>query len=76
MKVIVFSAENCQKCEMLKMACPDADCYTINPDNQQAVLNFARIANIKSLPFLVVVGETDDLEKVLKLGESNGSKID
>lgn len=75
MKVKVFSAENCQKCEMLKMACPDADCYTINADNQQAVLNFARMANIKSLPFLVVVGETDELEKVLKLGEPNGSKI-
>lgn len=71
MKVIVFSAENCQKCEMLKMACPDADCYTINPDNQLTILNFAKMANIKSLPFLIVTGETNELEKVLKLGENH-----
>lgn len=76
MKVKVFSAENCQKCEMLKMACPDADCYTINADNQTTILNFARMANIKSLPFLIVTGEVDELEKVLHIGDNNGSKVD
>ncbi|MFQ6744920.1 MAG: hypothetical protein ACLRFN_03000, partial [Alphaproteobacteria bacterium] len=66
MKCVVFSAENCPKCEMLKTTCPDVECIEITADNQIPVLNFCRMANIKSLPFVVMTGELNELEKTIK----------
>ena len=54
---------NCQKCEMLKKQCPDAEVITATTD---ALLPFARMVNIQSMPFVVCVGEPHELETVLK----------
>lgn len=63
MRKIIISMPNCQKCEMLKKQCPDAEVVTATPD---ALLPFARMVNIQSMPFVVCVGEPHELETVLK----------
>lgn len=63
MRKIIISIENCQKCEMLKAQCPDAEVVKAEPSE---LLQFARLVGIQDMPFLVVTGETNDLAKVLK----------
>ena len=63
MKAVIISVESCQKCKMLNMACPDVDKVEMNPVD---LLNFARAADIKSMPFVVLTGEINELEKVIK----------
>jgi hypothetical protein len=48
---------------MLKRQCPDAEVVTANPD---ALLPFARMVNVQTMPFVVCIGEPDELESVLK----------
>lgn len=55
--------DNCQKCEMLKAQCPDADVIKAQPAE---LLQFARLAGIQSMPFVVITGEPHELAEVLK----------
>ena len=63
MKKIIVSIENCQKCEMLKAQCPDAEVVKAEPSE---LLQFARLVGIQSMPFVVVIGEPNELAEVLK----------
>lgn len=48
---------------MLKAQCPDAEYVTAKPED---ILPLARVANIQSMPFVVCVGEVNELAEVLK----------
>ena len=63
MKQIIISMENCQKCEMLKAICPDAECVVVQPAE---ILQFAKLVGIQSMPFVVSVGEPQELATVIK----------
>ena len=65
MKQTIVSMENCQKCEMLKAIVPDADCVVVQPAE---ILQFAKIIGITSMPFVVSVGEPQELAKVINKG--------
>ena len=54
--------ENCQRCEMLKAQCPDAEVVKAEPSE---LLQFARLVGIQSMPFVVVTGETNELATIL-----------
>jgi hypothetical protein len=55
--------ENCQKCEMLKAQCPDAEVIKAEPSE---LLQFARLVGIQGMPFVCFVGDISDLNKILK----------
>ena len=63
MRKIIISMENCQRCEMLKAQCPDAEVVKAEPSE---LLQFARLVGIQNMPFVVVTGETNELTEVLK----------
>lgn len=63
MRKIIISMPNCQKCEMLKRQCPDAEVVSAEPAE---LLQFARLAGIQSMPFVVCTGEPHELAEVLK----------
>lgn len=63
MRKIIISIPNCQKCKMLKEQNPDAESVELQPDQ---LLQFARAVGIQSMPFVVVVGEVQELDGVLK----------
>lgn len=63
MRKIIISMNNCQKCEMLKAQCPDAEVVKAEPSE---LLQFARMVGIQSMPFVVCTGELNELEGVLK----------
>lgn len=63
MRKVIIGIKNCQKCEMLKSQCPDAEVVVADPND---LLQFARIAKIQSMPFVVCVGEPHELAEVLK----------
>ena len=62
MRKIIVSMENCQKCEMLKAQCPDAEVVKAEPSE---LLQFARLVGIQSMPFVVVTGKTNELATIL-----------
>lgn len=62
MRKIIISMENCQRCEMLKAQCPDAEVVKAEPSE---LLQFARLVGIQSMPFLVVTGEPQELGDIL-----------
>ena len=62
MRKIIVSMENCQRCEMLKAQCPDAEVVKAEPSE---LLQFARLVGIQSMPFVVVTGETNELATIL-----------
>ena len=55
--------ENCSKCKMLKEQNPDAESVELQPDQ---LLQFARAVGIQSMPFVVIVGDVNELDGVLK----------
>ena len=63
MKQYIITMPGCQKCKMLKAQNPDVDSVELDPLD---ILNFARAVGIKSLPFIVTVGEPDELHEQLK----------
>lgn len=63
MKAVIIGMPNCQNCNMLKNACPDVEKVELNPVD---ILNFAREVGIKSVPFVVITGDVDELQNVLK----------
>ena len=48
---------------MLKTQNPEAESVELQPDQ---LLQFARAVGIQSMPFVVCVGDVQDLDKVLK----------
>ena len=48
---------------MLKTQHPEAESVELQPDQ---LLQFARAVGIQSMPFVVVVGEVNELDGVLK----------
>lgn len=64
MKKIIVSMPNCQNCKALKSQNPDVESVEI--DDMSVLLNFARVVGIKSMPFIVTVGEVSDLNQDLK----------
>lgn len=63
MRKTIVSMELCQKCEMLKAQCPDAEVVKAEPSE---LLQFARLVGIQGMPFVVVTGEPQELAEVLK----------
>ena len=63
MRKIIISMANCPKCQMLKTQNPEAESVELQPDQ---LLQFARAVGIQSMPFVVCVGDVQDLDKVLK----------
>lgn len=63
MRKIIVSIENCQKCEMLKAQCTDAEVVNAEPSE---LLQFARLVGIHGMPFVVCTGEPQELAEVLK----------
>ena len=63
MRKVIIGMEGCQKCKMLKQACPDVELVELSPLD---ILNFARAVDIKAIPFIVVTGDQDELQKVLE----------
>ena len=63
MRKIIVSMENCQRCEMLKAQCPDAEVVKAEPSE---LLQFARLVGIQNMPFVVVTGEPQELVEVMK----------
>lgn len=68
MKHIIVGMENCPKCKMLKEQHPEVDYIEFKGDEMLTLLAFARTMDIKSLPFLVTIGEIDELNKVAQNG--------
>lgn len=60
MRKIIVSMENCQKCEMLKAQCPDAEVVKAQPSE---LLQFARLVGIQSMPFVVITEPTAEVLK-------------
>ena len=67
MKQIIVGMENCPKCKMLKEQNPEAVYIDFKGDDMLTLLAFARIIDIKSMPFIITVGEANELNKVLKI---------
>ena len=63
MRKIIISMKDCSKCKMLKEQNPGAECVEMQPDE---LLQFARAVGIQSMPFLVCVGDVQELDKILK----------
>lgn len=59
----IITMPGCTKCRMLKDICPDTEAIELD---QAALLSFARAAGIQSMPFVVLVGEPQELAKVIK----------
>ena len=66
MRKIIIGMENCPKCKMLKEQNPNAEYIEIKGEDMLTLLAFARMVDIKSMPFVLVVGETNELDGVLK----------
>ena len=66
MRKIIVGMENCPKCKMLKEQNPNAEYIEIKDNDIVNLLVFARIVDIKSMPFVVVVGEMNELDEALK----------
>ena len=67
MKRIIVGMENCPKCKMLKEYNPEAIYIDFKGDDMLTLLAFARIVDIKSIPFIITAGEPNELNKVLKI---------
>jgi len=63
MKAKIISMNNCQKCQMLKALVPDADVVMVEPLD---IIQFARVADIKVMPFVVLLGEPQELADKIK----------
>ena len=63
MRKVIISIDGCKKCEMLKAQNPEAESVELQPDQ---LLQFARAVGIQSMPFVVVVGDVQELDGVLK----------
>lgn len=62
MRKVIISIDGCKKCEMLKAQCPDTEVIKAEPTE---LLQFARLVGIQGMPFVVTIGEPDELAKVI-----------
>ena len=60
MRKVIISTDGCQKCEMLKAQCPDAEVVKVEPSE---LLQFARLVGIQSMPFVVITEPTAEVLK-------------
>lgn len=67
MRKILVGMENCPKCKMLKELHPEVEYIEIKGDDMTALLSFARMVDIKSMPFICVLGEQNDLDNELSV---------
>lgn len=65
MKKYIISMPQCQKCKMLKAQNPDIEVVEFDV-NLNDLVNFARGVGIKSMPFIVITGEPEELDAELK----------
>lgn len=63
MEKIIISMPVCSKCNMLKNQCPDTKAVEVPQD---VLLAFARAVGIVSMPFVIVTGDPQQLEKEIK----------
>ena len=63
MRKIIIAMKDCSKCQMLKTQNPEAESVELQPDE---LLQFARAVGIQSMPFVVCVGDVQELDGVLK----------
>ena len=63
MRKIILSQSGCTKCKSLSLLCPDAEVVELPTDK---LLMLARELNIKTLPIVVLVGESHELLEILK----------
>lgn len=59
MKKIIVSMKDCQNCKSLKAQNPDIESVEI--EDMDMLLKFARAVGIKSMPFVVVTGDVGEL---------------
>ena len=64
MRKVIIGMNGCMKCKTLKDQNPDAEYVEVQPND---ILPLARAVNIQSMPFLVIVGEPQELDKQLKV---------
>lgn len=64
---IIVGMENCPKCKMLKSQHEDAEYVEVKGEDMLTLLSFARMVDIKSMPFVCVVGEQYELDKELSV---------
>lgn len=63
MKKIIIGMNGCSRCKSLQAMAPDATYMELDPMD---FLPFCRALDIKTMPFVVVVGEPHELAKVLE----------
>lgn len=63
MRKIIIGTNGCSKCKMLKELCPQAEYIEVRP---QDLLLAARELKLTSVPFVVLVGNVDELSESLK----------
>ena len=63
MQKIIISMPGCSKCAMLKDQCKDTKSVEVPQDT---LLAFARAVGIQSMPFVIVTGDPQELEKEIK----------
>lgn len=63
MKAKIIAMENCQRCEMLKALLPDVEVIKVEPLD---LIQFARAAGIQVMPFMVLLGEPQELADKVK----------
>lgn len=67
MKKMIIGMKDCPKCKMLKNQHEDVEYIEINEDDMLTLLAFARMVGIKSMPFVCVVGEQNELDDELSV---------
>jgi len=65
MQKIIVSMPGCSKCAMLKDQCKNTKSVEVPQDT---LLAFARAVGIQSMPFVIVTGDPQELEKEIKDG--------
>lgn len=65
MQKIIVSMPGCSKCTMLKNQCPTTASHDVPQD---VLMAFARAVGIKSMPFVVTIGDPQELEHDIKEG--------
>lgn len=63
MRKIIISQPGCSRCKMLHEQVPDAEVVELK---QELLLTLARELNIRSLPFVILVGEPQELAEKIK----------
>lgn len=63
MQAKIITMPMCSKCRSLKDACPDTECIELD---QAEILEFARKVGIRSMPFVILIGEPGELTQVVK----------